>query len=280
MRSERKGVLPESYYHIAPKVRLNQSLHYYLAISGHFWCEKGYFIKRHYYKYMLLTYILKGEMKLEYQNKQYVAKEGDAVFIDCHNLHHYSTDNEVEFYFVYIGGGQSRLIFEDLYAKYGPVLRGLNRNKIKNSLHYILYCQNNDKFPLPMEMSNRVYGLLCDLYPYEEIDDERKLYQAISPVFEHIRYNLSTPLTTEEMAESVHMSRSYFSRSFRKITGQSPHDYLIKLRMELAKQLLADTNMTIKEIARTVGYESEVGFIAAFTKKVLTTPTRYRKAPW
>lgn len=280
MKSNHPGILPQSYYHTVPKNSINHSLHYYLALCGHFWCKKGYEVNRHYYKHLFLVYVLEGEFYLRYRDGEYRAGPGDAVFIDCQKPHVYGTGSGVEFYFVYLSGGQGRQICEDLYKKCGPVLHTHARNTLENGIHYLLYCLNRDKLPPPMEVSARLYRLLCTLYPAEAMNEASRLYKAISPVFEYISYNLANPITTTDMANAVHMSRSYFSRAFHKVTGQAPHEYLIKQRMEMAKQLLAYTDMTIREIAATVGYNSEVGFIQAFTSRVLTTPTRYRKAPW
>lgn len=274
------GSLPDSYYHVCPVSGVNKTLHHYLVMCGHFWGEEGYQIDRLYYKHLLLAYILDGEFFLKYEGKEYRAFAGDTVFIDCQKPHHYGAVMRVEFYFAHFSGGQSHQICADLNEKAGPVLRSENSKNVENSLHYLLYCLNHDKFPPSYVVSSRLYNIMCDLYSEDEEPETRRMYQSISPAFEFIRYNLSNPISTTDMADSVHMSRSYFSRVFSKVTGQSPHDYLIKLRLEMAKQLLATTDMTIKEISGAVGYNSELGFISAFTKNVGTSPGRYRKAPW
>ena len=71
---------------------------------------------------------------------------------------------------------------------------------------------------------------------------------------DYINDNLSQRLTLAEIAEAAYMSPRHFSRSFKKDTGLSPHQYVIHRRVERAKSLLANTDLTLAEIARAVGF--------------------------
>ncbi len=71
---------------------------------------------------------------------------------------------------------------------------------------------------------------------------------------DYINDNLSQKLTLAEIAEAAHMSPHHFARSFKKDTGLSPHRYVIRQRVERAKALLANTDLTVFEVARAVGF--------------------------
>jgi AraC family transcriptional regulator len=71
---------------------------------------------------------------------------------------------------------------------------------------------------------------------------------------DYINDNLSQKLTLAEIAEAAHMSPHHFARSFKKDTGLSPHRYVIRRRVERAKALLANTDLTVFEVARAVGF--------------------------
>ena len=71
---------------------------------------------------------------------------------------------------------------------------------------------------------------------------------------DYINDNLSRKLTLAEIAEAAHMSPHHFARSFKKDTGLPPHRYVIRQRVERAKALLANTDLTVFEVARAVGF--------------------------
>lgn len=84
------------------------------------------------------------------------------------------------------------------------------------------------------------------------------------------------PWTVTDMAKLVGMSRSKFMERFTQVAGESPGRYLVWLRMTKAVSLLAGS-ATLQEIAREIGYGSEVAFSAAFKREVGQAPGGYRR---
>jgi AraC family transcriptional regulator len=72
------------------------------------------------------------------------------------------------------------------------------------------------------------------------------------------------------------MSAFHFSRLFKKTTGFSPSQYLIRLRMAEARRLLRETERSVIEIGLEVGYSSPSHFAQIFRREVGITPTDYR----
>ena len=83
------------------------------------------------------------------------------------------------------------------------------------------------------------------------------------------------PWTLPELAGRAGMSRSTFALRFREAVGSSPIDYLTRWRMLLAGDRLADTDDSIAAIARSLGYESESAFGAAFKRVMGCSPRRH-----
>ena len=78
--------------------------------------------------------------------------------------------------------------------------------------------------------------------------------RALGLATDYINDNLSGKLTLAEIAGAAHMSPFSFARSFKAETGLSPHQYVIHRRVDRAKALLADADLTIAEVARAVGF--------------------------
>jgi len=85
-----------------------------------------------------------------------------------------------------------------------------------------------------------------------------------------------TKLSPEQVAEELRVGYSLFRKAFKKYTGVAPGQYLIGLRIEMAKQLLADPNKLIKEIAYELDMDSPLYFSKLFKEKVGVTPVEYR----
>ncbi len=84
-------------------------------------------------------------------------------------------------------------------------------------------------------------------------------------------------ITVESAAEHAGMSRSYFSKQFSRTFGLPPMQYLQRLRMEEARQLLGDPDYRLAEIAQSVGYPDIFTFSKAFKKHFGLPPAQFRK---
>jgi transcriptional regulator GlxA family with amidase domain len=89
--------------------------------------------------------------------------------------------------------------------------------------------------------------------------------------------NPAHPWTVEELAAEVAMSRSGFAASFRQLTGESPMRYVTRCRLARAASYLADAGISVAQIARRTGYESESSFTKAFARHFGMAPTDYRR---
>jgi len=92
----------------------------------------------------------------------------------------------------------------------------------------------------------------------------------------YITKNFQKNISLSELSQLVHIDKSYLVRIFKKQYLTTPIEYLINLRLRHAIALLADTNITISEIAFECGYSSVSFFTRQFEKHLGKTPTAYR----
>jgi AraC-like DNA-binding protein len=86
------------------------------------------------------------------------------------------------------------------------------------------------------------------------------------------------PLDLRRLAQEAHVSPRHFSRSFRRVFGETPHQYLLSRRLERARHLLRTTEMPVAEICLEVGFTSVGSFTTTFTRQIGVSPTTFRKA--
>jgi len=95
-------------------------------------------------------------------------------------------------------------------------------------------------------------------------------------VQEYIEANLSDEITLADLAALAGVSSTHFCRAFHKSTGIASHQYMIRRRVERAKELLAKRELPIVEIALAVGFGNQSHMTTHFRRVVGTTPWRFR----
>ena len=95
-------------------------------------------------------------------------------------------------------------------------------------------------------------------------------------IIEFIRTNIATDLSISELAKVADMSPSHFSRSFRGAFRTTPHDFIIQMRMELAKDLLRGNDFTLLDIAQLTGFKTQQHFSRVFARAIGVSPGRFR----
>jgi AraC family transcriptional regulator len=95
-------------------------------------------------------------------------------------------------------------------------------------------------------------------------------------VRDYIEAELSNSLKLEDLAAVIHVSSFHFARMFKTATGQTPHAYVTRLRLERAQDLLRHSDLSIAKIARTVGFSSKSHFAAIFLRSTGLTPNLFR----
>ena len=93
----------------------------------------------------------------------------------------------------------------------------------------------------------------------------------------YINKNFSDDITTEKLATMEHLSVSHFRRLFRNKTGMTPTQYITIARLNIAGQLLLQTDKNINQIAATVGFDNQLYFSKLFSKHFGKSPKAYRQ---
>jgi AraC-like DNA-binding protein len=102
------------------------------------------------------------------------------------------------------------------------------------------------------------------------------------PVYVHLRRakdlidrDYAESLDVPALAKEAHASRAHFVRSFKKAFGETPHRYLLRRRIERAKELLRNTPLPVTEVSVAVGFRSLGSFSTTFRRLVGESPAAY-----
>jgi AraC-like DNA-binding protein len=106
----------------------------------------------------------------------------------------------------------------------------------------------------------------------------RKNNHNILSVKEYIEKNSHLHFTLDDLAEMSGLSRYFFCRIFKKLTGESPINYVNRCRINAVKRLLIETEKSVKEIMLTCGFDNESHFFRLFKSQVKLSPSMFRES--
>jgi AraC family transcriptional regulator len=94
---------------------------------------------------------------------------------------------------------------------------------------------------------------------------------------ELVHGKMEDELSLDKMAQSVGLSTAHFARMFRKSTGETPHQFVLRQRIERAKAMLRDRAMRILDVAVACGFKTQQHFAQVFRDVCGVRPTEYRQ---
>jgi AraC family transcriptional regulator len=94
---------------------------------------------------------------------------------------------------------------------------------------------------------------------------------------ELVHTKMADDLTLDEMAQSAGLSTAYFSQMFRKTTGESPYQYVLRHRVERAKEMLRVAEERVLDVAVACGFKTQQHFARVFRQMCGASPTEYRQ---
>lgn len=119
-----------------------------------------------------------------------------------------------------------------------------------------------------------LFGQLASLLPAEELSTEQK--QIYFDIIDYIKTNISRNIKISEIAAVFGYNEKYISHRFAQICGIPLKQYILKTKMDTASFMLTDTNKSISEIAREIGFSDSHNFSRAYKKLTGFSPSEYR----
>ena len=138
------------------------------------------------------------------------------------------------------------------------------------------YINSIKKLITSSESNDNNEGEVC-VAEEELISRSPELHPSIAQAITYIKKNLNKNISRTDVAQAVNLNDEYFSRLFKKETGETYKDYTTALKMNMAKKMLDETTLSIGIIASKVGYANFSHFSQAFKEFSGYTPAEYKK---
>jgi len=260
---------------------LAKSTFYYVQSLGHFKTDRNYKTDRSDYQSVLIAHTKKGEGMLKYRGQVYEIKEGQLFIIDCFEHQFYGTGKTGywEFDWIHFTGSESKNYARMILDNCGPVYSTNDSSIIPDNIEKIQVLIKGKDKRADIIASKLLVEILTELL-LKSLKMNAMQDMFLPPVIQRaariIERNYNTHITLDTLSEELCISKFHFARLFKKHTGYSPYEYIIKQRLNQAKSLLKTTDYPISEISRRVGFESTSHFIKVFRHHENTTPLKFR----
>jgi len=230
-----------------------------------------------------LSYTLSGEGRFKIGDKVIPMLPGMAFLQnhdDTRNAYYYPENGTEPWHFIWISFFSSSVeaMVKDITDNYGQIYHiPQDANLIKNLFSYEK-SGNSLRFMSPFEGARLITDMLTDLGNYTFPEENRKKIPThlIKQAQEYIHNNIDKTINVEDIASECGVSREHLSRVFKEQLNESPSNYLAKRRTKQACSLLVASNLSCKEIAARVGYDSAVSFNRTFKRIAKMTPGEVR----
>ena len=121
-----------------------------------------------------------------------------------------------------------------------------------------------------------IMARLIRLFSLEESAHDKN-YKKLRAVLSYVEKNYTEKIQISELSEIIHVCDDRLIRLFKEVTGETPIEYIMNLRIEAAIKLLSTTDLSVADVAEKVGFGSDTYMTRVFRQKLNTTPGKYRQ---
>ncbi len=258
-----------------------RDLFYSVVRAGHLRAGLSHRIQRETYPGHELIFCLGGEGWVQIGGRVHEVRANDLLWVNCHHPHTYgaATSNPWELYWVRAEGRTLDRISQLLEIRSQPVIKKIESQPAGQEFERCFHHMTGDRPSDAAQVNAAVSALIAMAFSARLTEPgmvQPKLPAGLARAVEKMRLYYHHPLRVTELAKLAGMSDSHFTRQFKAATGTSPIDWLRRERVNQAKRRLIESDDTIKEIARQVGYADQFFFSKDFKQMTNLTPTEFR----
>lgn len=223
------------------------------------------------HKNIELLFFMDGEGHIRYDDQEYMVREGDVIVVNSYSLHQTFLDSAELTYFC--------LIIEEDFCMY--------HNIDISKLYFEPFVHNETLNTLLKEVMNECYehrdfedtGIkmtilqlllyLCRNHSSDATEDysaKKSAFQHIQRAIAYIEKNIDKKISLDDIAKEVGLSKYYFLKKFKSLTGHTPIEYINISKCEHAYELLRSGKYTVQEVSVLCGFDSPPYFTNVFKK--------------
>ena len=272
----------EIVHFYAPQTKLP----FYLEMAGISYCDGTYRMKRQGSAETVIEYVVEGRGYLHVNGENYAATAGDVYILRKKTTHTYWSDARypgVKILFNIRGSQAEKILDEYQLGDSGRVVLGAEglEQDFRDMLEDLMDSTvgQTERFDRATVNFLKIIIKLTNMQRAAGVhkDDLMSVENEMNTLIEYITMNPRRIVSNQELADVIFRSKDYIIKRFFANFGATPYDYQIQQKIFSAKNMLANMNLSVKEIANSLGYDDQHYFSYMFKKRCGMSPTQYRK---
>lgn len=251
-------------------------------MGGFFYAPKGrdWSVKDDVFGQNIFYYITEGSCSITINGKTFTGCAGDWFFIPAGSEYSYANQKDQPFakYWLHF----------DLYPNladsgiFAPenIVNCKNHPEVESIFkEFSKICESHRSADIiaTKALVLKLLSVFIDLSSHGDAAFTRKTSKELVSLLSFIEDNLHKPLPNEFLAKQLHMQTNHFIRYFKERIGQTPQKYIMAKRMDFAKQLLLNDELSLAEIAERTGFYDSAHFSKNFKAFYSMAPGLYKK---
>ena len=211
-----------------------------------------------------------------------VIESGDMFILFPGHWHRYRPDFKTgwdEYWIEFSGQTAQRFFEKSSLEPKEPVFSVSGTPAVTDIFNRIMDVAETEAYGYEYVLASQAHSLLALLLsePQTQIGPDREKIEAINKAKRILIEDLDVQIDLKKLAFELNMSYSLFRKSFKEMSGFSPHQYRLDFRLNRAMKLLESSDLQIGQIAARTGFKSIYYFSEHFKKKTGQSPLEYRK---
>ncbi|CAM4455937.1 AraC family transcriptional regulator [Paenibacillus tarimensis] len=258
-----------------------------VLFTGESQTKPGHSIGPKVYDFYLLHHILSGRGTFTVQGNQYPLHAGHSFLIEPEQLVQYAADEDEPWRYRWVafaGSRCSELVSSVGLANGRLVVDSQDNRRIASYIKRIRHTFRSRGPFAHLQAQGLLQLILAELGEALRLPDDQPDYAGeegsalVQQVIRYLSTQYAEPVSIERMAETIGFNRAYLSRAFKRHTGMSPVTFLLRLRIDKARRLLRERQeLTVEQIAASVGFQDPLYFSKQFRRIYGQPPTSYRE---
>lgn len=229
-------------------------------------------------KFTIWQYTLSGEGALELGGQRHRILPGRAMLLEVPEDHVYflpENSQAWEFLYVSLYGPEPVRLQREFRRLHGSVCEFAPDSRVVSMARELLRRSSSGEIFDCYSASASAYEFITEMCASADVNNHQDS-KLLRRVRDYCIAHIHEPIQVDDLAALAGCTRWHFSRRFKEISGYSPHDYVLDLKMRKAVRLLQSTDAPVKEIAYSCGFDNPEYFSRVFYRTYRTFPREFR----
>ncbi len=239
--------------------------------------RSGFSLKGNIPGLMDIVYIYRGSLMLSHEGSVMQVEAGNLILLQQYDRAALLQNDaqQVELLLIRCTGDLTDNFYRMIVRQAG-IFQSVPEQSVNSTAELLRYCMKYPADAANTRLALIMTGFLSSILLDALDRSTQKHPEWFASAVDYMEQNYKSEITVQQLAKHLKISTPHLHRLFLEHTGQSPYQYILKLRIQKAKELLADPILQIKFISKEVGFNNANHFIRHFKRITGVTPGQYR----